>query len=110
MIGFREQRERTKERRLSWARLAILFLWLILVFSLLSLFFSMDKETKTTMPPKRPSFTRALFHTPSSTTKRSRLVLGVATATTSATAVTATTKFYGDDKRIIHTGPNPLHN
>lgn len=119
MIGFRE-RERTRERRLSWARVAIFFLWVILVFSLISLFFSMDNQSSTTKTitttttthsirpfpplPKRHSLTRALFHTPSTTT------------TTTTTSTTQKTKLdphhttYGDDKRLIHTGPNPLHN
>jgi len=127
MIGFRE-RERTRERRLSWARLAIFFLWVILVFSLISLFFSMDKESKTTRTTsttttrtrtrtshllKRRSFTRTLFHTPSRS----------ATTSTGTSSSSYThqkpkvveldphhTTLYGDDKRIIHTGPNPLHN
>ncbi|TKY59016.1 CLAVATA3/ESR (CLE)-related protein 17 [Spatholobus suberectus] len=111
MIGFRE-RDRTRERRLSWARVAIFFLWVILVFSLISLFFFMENESKTStrpLPPrprllKRRSFSRALFHTPSSTTQKTKVV------SANNGDPHHTTTLYGDDKRIIHTGPNPLHN
>ncbi|KAK7362543.1 hypothetical protein VNO77_04659 [Canavalia gladiata] len=112
MIGFRE-RERTRERRLSWARVAIFFLWVILVISLISLFFSIDNESKSNhsiRPPpprprllKRPSFNRVLFHTPSTTTKTKLVNVNTKGDPEHST-------LYGDDKRIIHTGPNPLHN
>ncbi|KAL5163135.1 hypothetical protein HKD37_07G020089 [Glycine soja] len=118
MIGFRE-RERTRERRLSWARVAIFFLWVILVFSLISLFFSINNERRTrtrtshSIPPKRRSFSRALFHTPSrrtttTTTKKTKLV--VSSKNGDDRDPHHTTNLYGDEKRIIHTGPNPLHN
>ncbi|KAG5010840.1 hypothetical protein JHK87_019355 [Glycine soja] len=118
MIGFRE-RERTRERRLSWARVAIFFLWVILVFSLISLFFSINNERRTrtrtshSIPPKRRSFSRTLFHTPSrrtttTTTKKTKLV--VSSKNGDDRDPHHTTNLYGDEKRIIHTGPNPLHN
>ncbi|KAG4906319.1 hypothetical protein AAZX31_20G016400 [Glycine max] len=114
MIGFRE-RERTRERRLSWARVAIFFLWVILVFSLISLFFSINNESKTrtshSIPPKRRSFSRALFQrstTTTSTTQKTKLV--VSSKNGDADHDPHTTTLYGDEKRIIHTGPNPLHN
>nr|XP_007157755.1 hypothetical protein PHAVU_002G095900g [Phaseolus vulgaris]ESW29749.1 hypothetical protein PHAVU_002G095900g [Phaseolus vulgaris] len=104
MIGFRE-RERTRERRLSWARLAIFFLWVILVFSLISLFFSMDKDCL------RRSLTRTLFHTPSSSTSISSSSSSYPQQKTKVVERDPHhTTLYGDDKRIIHTGPNPLHN
>ncbi|KAK7368247.1 hypothetical protein VNO80_10271 [Phaseolus coccineus] len=121
MIGFRE-RERTRERRLSWARLAIFFLWVILVFSLISLFFSMDKESKTTRTTstttsrtrtrtnhllKGRSLTRTLFHSPSSSSSSSSYPQQ---KTKVVERDPHHTTLYGDDKRIIHTGPNPLHN
>ncbi|BAT74896.1 hypothetical protein LR48_Vigan02g165800 [Vigna angularis] len=122
MIGFRE-RERTRERRLSWARLAIFVLWVILVFSLISLFFSMDKESKTTTTSSTPiprtshllkqrSFSRTLFHTPSSSSSSSSSSRSYYTQQKSKVVEhdPHRTNIYGDDKRIIHTGPNPLHN
>ena len=130
MIGFRE-RERTRERRLSWARLAIFVLWVILVFSLISLFFSMDKESKTTTTSsttttttsattrtrtthvlKQRSFSRTLFHTPSRSSSSSSSSRSYHTQqkTKVVERDPHRTNIYGDDKRIIHTGPNPLHN
>ncbi|WVZ24417.1 hypothetical protein V8G54_002961, partial [Vigna mungo] len=122
MIGFRE-RERTRERRLSWARLAIFVLWVILVFSLISLFFSMDKESKTTTTSSTPtprtrtthllkqrSFSRILFHTPSSSSSSSSRSYYPQQKSKVVERDPHPTNIYGDDKRIIHTGPNPLHN
>ncbi|KAK7400746.1 hypothetical protein VNO78_12043 [Psophocarpus tetragonolobus] len=126
MIGFRE-RERTRERRLSWTRVAIFILWVILVFSLISLFFSMDNETKTTttttttrsLPPKQRGFSQALFHTPSrsrrSTThqhhqQKTKLLVVSTNGGHDDNHDPHHTTLYGDEKRIIHTGPNPLHN
>ncbi|CAL0313588.1 unnamed protein product [Lupinus luteus] len=122
MIGFRE-RERTREiRRLSWVKAAILFLWVILVFALISLFLSIHNETTSSKsrrnltikpPPPRPfshrehSFRKTLFHASSSSSS---------SITTTQERVMSTDigdqndTLYGDEKRLIHTGPNPLHN
>ncbi|CAL0312165.1 unnamed protein product [Lupinus luteus] len=119
MIGFRE-RERTREnRRLSWAKPANFFLWVILVFALINLFLSIHNESSysssrrnlTIKPPpplphREHSFRKALFHSSSSkissTATQARFV--------STNIVDPNNTLYGDDKRIIHTGPNPLHN
>ena len=121
MIGLRE-RERTKERRLCGAKATIFFLWVILVFALISLFLSIHNESSSssnsssgsrrssqlirppTPPPRRErrSFSRSLFHAPSRTIAATQPKF-VATNSDPDT-------FYEDDKRVIHTGPNPLHN
>nr|BAV14870.1 CLAVATA3/ESR-related 42 [Lotus japonicus] len=111
MIGFSfsREKERTSSRssetitRLSLARAAIFSLWVMLVFALISLLFSInnhDQIQTTHSTPRRVlnkkhSFSTTLFHPPSSS---------------SAQNIAENTALYGDDKRIIHTGPNPLHN
>ncbi|XP_059446625.1 CLAVATA3/ESR (CLE)-related protein 17 [Corylus avellana] len=54
-----------------------------------------ERFSETTAPP--------LFHAPSSSTAPAQQLLGGAKNGDPDT-------LYGDDKRIIHTGPNPLHN
>ncbi|CAL0331290.1 unnamed protein product [Lupinus luteus] len=116
-----KERERTREiRRLYWAKAAIFFFWVLLVFALISLFLSIHNEKsnssisrrnltikpRPTLPQREHSFRKTLFHaSPSSST----------TTTTQARFVSTNNggqnnTLYGDDKRIIHTGPNPLHN
>ncbi|KAE9597300.1 hypothetical protein Lalb_Chr16g0385091 [Lupinus albus] len=119
MIGFRE-RERTREnRRLSWVKAAIFFLWVILVFALISLFLSIHNESTSrkcrrnlTIKPPSPkpfpqrehSFRKTFFHASSSsiTTTQERVM--------STDISDQNDPLYGDEKRLIHTGPNPLHN
>ncbi|KAE9613644.1 hypothetical protein Lal_00015946 [Lupinus albus] len=122
MIGYRE-RERTREnRRLSWAKPANFFLWVILVFALISLFLSIHNESiysssrrnltikpPTPLPHRENSFRKTLFH--SSSTSSSKISTTATQARfVSTNIVDPNNTLYGDDKRIIHTGPNPLHN
>lgn len=106
MIGLRE-RERTRERRVSLARAGILLLWVMLVFALIvTLFFSINNETKNNNNNhsnirllRQRTFNKALLsHAPSKQRTRARSTTNVGDP------------LYGDDKRLIHTGPNPLHN
>ncbi|XLS89972.1 hypothetical protein HN51_065980 [Arachis hypogaea] len=135
MIVFRD-REKTR-RFSSPSRVAIFFFWVILVFSLVTFFLSIHNESaaavaavqnrsrnrsrsrsrhsiKPSPPPSLPpqlqgslrdhSFSRVLFHAPLSsfTTTVMKIKNGYSQQHSSVV--------YEDDKRIIHTGPNPLHN
>ncbi|KAI4313771.1 hypothetical protein L6164_026726 [Bauhinia variegata] len=108
MIGFRE-----RERRVFGARAAIFFLWVILVSAIISLVLSIHNESTSSnsnsssrsysIRPQRRE--RALFHAPSSPLSTTHAqVLARNGAKSDADTL------YGDNKRIIHTGPNPLHN
>ncbi|KAK2635405.1 hypothetical protein Ddye_030197 [Dipteronia dyeriana] len=80
-------------------RVAIsMFIWVILIFSQLSLVFALlhhDQSFKS--PPRKARFFHSTdnddesFHAPPTMEKDPD-------------------SLYEDDKRIIHTGPNPLHN
>jgi len=112
MIGLRE-RERTRERRVSLARAGILLLWVMLVFALIvTLFFSINNETKNNNNHsnirllRQRTFNKALLsHAPSKQRTRTTHHHDQARTTTNVGD-----PLYGDDKRLIHTGPNPLHN
>ncbi|KAK8582984.1 hypothetical protein V6N13_069750 [Hibiscus sabdariffa] len=74
-----------------WLLSAVFFLWVILFFSQLGLHFGVHEETRSSKA--RVDFdgaATASFHAPPSSSPQ----------------------FAGneDDKRIVHTGPNPLHN
>ncbi|GMY18616.1 CLAVATA3/ESR (CLE)-related protein 16-like [Fagus crenata] len=83
---------------------AIFLLWVILIFTQISLCFAADHEETgwfIRSPPRRERFSETpLFHAPSSS-----ISPGQAVATNGDSDT-----IYGDDKRVIHTGPNPLHN
>ncbi|RDX72921.1 hypothetical protein CR513_47536, partial [Mucuna pruriens] len=74
----------------------------------------MDSESKTShsirpLPPrprlpKRRSFSRALFLTPSNAAKKTKVVVSSNVNGDPRHTTSTTTTFYGDDKRIIHTG------
>ncbi|KAK4842768.1 hypothetical protein QYF36_027384 [Acer negundo] len=75
-----------------------MFIWVILIFSQLSLVFALlhhDQSIKS--PPRKARFFHSTddndesFHAPPNMEKDPD-------------------SLYEDDKRIIHTGPNPLHN
>jgi len=113
MIGLRE-RERTRERRVSLARAGILLLWVMLVFALIvTLFFSINNETKDNNNNhsnirllRQRTFNKVLLsHAPSKQRTRTTHHHDQARSTTNVGD-----PLYGDDKRLIHTGPNPLHN
>lgn len=118
MIGFRE-RERTREKRLSLTRASILLLWIFLVFALiLTLFYSINNETNNNnnknhsfrllrqqQQQQQRSFNKALlFHATSKSRTRTR------TTDLDDQAGPPEKSLYGNEKRLIHTGPNPLHN
>ncbi|XVF02856.1 hypothetical protein REPUB_Repub04eG0210600 [Reevesia pubescens] len=89
----------------SGARAALFFLWIILIFSQLILHFALHEEASSTdhqsfrSPPRKVRFfdNTASFHAPSSSSQFAENEGDPDT-------------IYGDDKRIVHTGPNPLHN
>ncbi|XWS63935.1 hypothetical protein CRYUN_Cryun06bG0144000 [Craigia yunnanensis] len=94
---------KTRGGRYSGARAAVFFLWIILIFSQLSLHFAVHEEVSSTgqsfrSPPRKARFfDTASFHAPSSSAQFAGNEGDPDTV-------------YGDDKRIVHTGPNPLHN
>ncbi|KAG2708419.1 hypothetical protein I3843_05G174700 [Carya illinoinensis] len=105
-------RARGSTARHAGASTAIFLLWVVLIFTQISLSFAAAHREDTggrlfRSPPRKERFfetpTKTLFHAPSRTT-----------STTPAKVVANNgdprETLYGDDKRIIHTGPNPLHN
>ncbi|KAI4357635.1 hypothetical protein L6164_001572 [Bauhinia variegata] len=113
MIGFRER----LQRRVFGARAAVFFLWVILVFALTILVLSIQNERSSgssgysirLQRRERVLISRALFHAPSSSSALSASYADQVVGTNGENADAADT-LYGDDKRTIHTGPNPLHN
>ncbi|XP_041011400.1 CLAVATA3/ESR (CLE)-related protein 16-like [Juglans microcarpa x Juglans regia] len=105
-------RARGSTARHAGASTAIFLLWVVLIFTQISLSFAAAHHEDAggrlfRSPPGKERFfetpTKTLFHAPSSTTS------------TTPSQVVANNgdlreTLYGDDKRIIHTGPNPLHN
>ncbi|KAL4612583.1 hypothetical protein ACB092_08G210300 [Castanea dentata] len=87
---------------------AILLLWVILIFTQISFCLAADEEVGKFIrsPPSKDRFSQTpLFHAPStSSSSTSPGQAGAATINGDSDTV------YGDEKRIIHTGPNPLHN
>lgn len=96
-----EGARRTRRRRHPGARTAVFFLWVILIFAQLDLFFAFHDQTG------RPI---------SSTARKARFFNGatrfhvVSSPAQFAGTVGDSNTLYGEDKRLIHTGPNPLHN
>ncbi|KAL5055717.1 hypothetical protein RYX36_036399, partial [Vicia faba] len=125
MIGFRERERSTREKRVSLTRASILLLWVMLVFALiLILFFSINNETnhnnnknhsirllrqQPQQQKQQRSFNKALlFH--ATPTKRTRTRTRTRTTRIDDQAGVPEKAFYDEEKRVIHTGPNPLHN
>lgn len=78
------------------------FLWVLLIFAQLGLFYAVHEEPGKlvkSLPRKVRFLETQSFHAPQSSQVQSSV--GVEGDPQSV---------YGDDKRIIHTGPNPLHN
>ncbi|ESR61476.1 CLAVATA3/ESR (CLE)-related protein 16 [Citrus sinensis] len=97
---------RGRRRRCAGAKAASFFFWVILIFSLLGLLCALhDDETGTYSSfsaRKTRSFnTESTFHAPPPS------ISGLLVDTE---ADNPGSSVYEDDKRIIHTGPNPLHN
>ena len=93
---------KTKGGRYSGARAAVFFLWIILIFSQLGLHFSVHEEASSDQFFRSPQwkarfFDTASLHAPSSSAQFAGHEGDPDTV-------------YGNDKRIVHTGPNPLHN
>ena len=94
---------KTRGGRYSGARAAVFFLWIILIFSQLALHFAVHEEGSSTdqsfrSPPRKARFfDTASLHAPSSSAQFAGHEGDPDTV-------------YGNDKRIVHTGPNPLHN
>ncbi|XP_045813457.1 uncharacterized protein LOC123907301 [Trifolium pratense] len=126
MIGLREK-ERTREKRLSLAKASILLLWVMFVFALfITLFFSINKETNDNknhsirflkqQQQQRSTFNKALLFHAASSRKRTRTRTTTTTTTHhhvqggNGNLPRKSSTVYDDDKRLIHTGPNPLHN
>lgn len=87
---------------------AILLLWVILIFTQISFCLAAHEEVGKFIrsPPRKDRFSQTpLFHAPStSSISTTPGQAGAATINGDSDTV------YGDEKRIIHTGPNPLHN
>lgn len=85
------------------ARAAVLLLWIMLIFSQLGLHFCAHEDFRPADPRKARFFDAASnsFHAPSSSAE-----FGGGNGSDDPDTSTV----YGDDKRIVHTGPNPLHN
>ncbi|KAG2701472.1 hypothetical protein I3843_06G042900 [Carya illinoinensis] len=88
--------------RQAGATTAIFLLWVVLIFTQISWHFAAhdvsERFFRSPVPRKEHFSETPLFHAPSSTPVQ-----------VSATNGEPDT-LYEDDKRIIHTGPNPLHN
>ncbi|GKV47435.1 hypothetical protein SLEP1_g54339 [Rubroshorea leprosula] len=85
-------------RRYGGVRAAIFLFWVILIFAELSL--HEEKHHHYTLPRKARGFliNSVSFHAPPPTPPEP------------PEAADAPNTLYDDDKRVIHTGPNPLHN
>lgn len=89
-------------RRYSGAKAAIIFLfWILLILAQLGLLIAFGHEETGKLVkslPRKARFFETWFHAPPS--QDQPLDIGKGDPDT----------VYEDDKRIIHTGPNPLHN
>ncbi|EOY00992.1 Clavata3/esr-related 16, putative [Theobroma cacao] len=98
MTIFTGVKTRGGRSRCSVARAALFFLWIIFIFSQFGLHFAVHEEAGhqyfRSPPRKARFFDTASFHAPSSSVGNEG----------------DPDTLYGDDKRIVHTGPNPLHN
>ena len=94
--------EAASGRRYSGAKAAIIFLfWILLIITQLGLFIAFGHEETGELVkslPRKARFFETQFHASPSQDQPSSIDKGDPGAV------------YEDDKRIIHTGPNPLHN
>ena len=110
--GTRHVRAPTPTTTTSTTSSTILLLWVILIFTQISFCLAAHEESGKFIrsPPRKDRFSQTpLFHAPSTSSSSS------SSSTTPGQAGAATINgdsdtVYGDEKRIIHTGPNPLHN
>ncbi|KAE8022866.1 hypothetical protein FH972_008627 [Carpinus fangiana] len=94
-------------RARSGASAAIFLLWVFLISTQIALYCAAAHEDTGRFirsPPRKERFseTTPLFHAPSSSAPAQQLLGGAKNGDPDT--------LYGDDKRLIHTGPNPLHN
>ncbi|OAY25247.1 hypothetical protein MANES_17G078600v8 [Manihot esculenta] len=91
-----------RRRNVAGGRAAIVFLlWVLLILAQLGLFYAVHEETGKlvkSLPRKVRLLETQSFDAPPSKVQSSMDIEGDPDTV------------YGDDKRIIHTGPNPLHN
>ncbi|KAF9677431.1 hypothetical protein SADUNF_Sadunf08G0107000 [Salix dunnii] len=94
--------EAARGRRYSGAKAAIIFLfWILLILAQLGLFIAFGHEEtgeQVKSQPRKARFFETQFHASPSQDQPSDIDKGDPGTV------------YEDDKRIIHTGPNPLHN
>ncbi|KAK9276723.1 hypothetical protein L1049_006259 [Liquidambar formosana] len=92
---------RGRRKRDAGTSSAVFFLWVILILAQLSVIFAVRDESGASVesPARKVRFFETVyFHAPSSP---AQLV---------GNGDDPADTLYGEDKRIIHTGPNPLHN
>jgi hypothetical protein len=114
MIGLREK-DRTREKRLSFAKASIFLLWAMFVFALfITLFFTINNETNNNNINhnsirllRQQHRTFNMFH---ATPSRKRARTRTNHQHVQGGYLPKKSTIYVDDKRLIHTGPNPLHN
>ncbi|KAK7828321.1 CLAVATA3/ESR (CLE)-related protein 16 [Quercus suber] len=107
--GTRHVRAPTPTTTASTTISAILLLWVILIFTQISFCLAAHEESGKFIrsPPRKDRFSQTpLFHAPSTSSSSSTTPGQAGAATINGDSDTV----YGDEKRIIHTGPNPLHN
>lgn len=107
--GTRHARAPTPTTTTSTTSSAILLLWVILIFTQISFCLAAQEESGKFIrsPPRKDRFSQSpLFHAPSTSSSSSTIPGQAGAATINGDSDTV----YGDEKRIIHTGPNPLHN
>ncbi|CAK9154751.1 unnamed protein product [Ilex paraguariensis] len=101
-VSSEEERTRGGRRRHATARIALFFFFIVLIFS--QLFSSFAQNDKVGGSGQSPARKTRVFGT-----------VPVHAASIPPTHLSGTDDddsddIYDDDKRIVHTGPNPLHN
>ncbi|KAM7275517.1 hypothetical protein ACFE04_017383 [Oxalis oulophora] len=87
----------------------VFMIWVILILSQFSMVFS--EETKSTKLPRKVKLLTetTAFHAPAVVSKLPSQKVKESRSSSSSKDE-ENQKIYEDDERIIHTGPNPLHN
>ncbi|KAL2518853.1 Uncharacterized protein Adt_15100 [Abeliophyllum distichum] len=108
MDGEPTRRRRRKRWDYSTTRIAVSSFWLLLIFSRICLS-SSEKISKTAagsrwFPARKAGFfDTATYHTEASSPRPSQIV-------SPEKNENSPDKLYEEEKRLVHTGPNPLHN
>ncbi|XP_054808773.1 CLAVATA3/ESR (CLE)-related protein 16 [Prosopis cineraria] len=103
MTAVREIEKARSERRVSSGARAVIFFCSFAVFCLFLLTIHGESRSSYFMEPPSPT---TLLRTESASTFRTRRALFHG----SSSSTKAQTSIYEEDKRLIRTGPNPLHN